>query len=627
MNNMSALNLPMHIIDELKTQNEILVHRDLKHIRGALFEIYMDSTFLVMGRITSSGLNIPTKLNKWFNLPKLKNEKSISVKIDFILVNDDQKKFLNAPTEISGNNYGTYIKLRDVLTTNKITPSQYPLGDLICCKISFDLDDLDFVLKKSYRDALNIIQNSNLNLKFSTLIISGSHLGSDFDIYLNQNKQVIIRQKGITSSSNNLYLSTEIKKYITNLTDYNHKFLCKINNDVQMIVDSSVIQNKEKGLKKNLILPYLNPTKMIEVLITNPELKLSEIAHENYKMKLKLRKNGLPITSFKQNTSPKSDHMNKDFEIQARKLIQKVVLDLGGKSFSEVKLERENKSKENQLSLYNHVDELGIVDFGKKQEILILFEIKSSVATRHKSKKIDRAIAKILNFSRKLNSKNVIPILIVNEDFRYNNEIITEEYGSKLNMILIGQYEFQNLVRNPMNFVNKIKAFDFSEKSSSQNKKKKNLVTSKITNEVILKYKIKLSEIINHKAKIIALKKQTGIGSVFEKCIARKYEESGYEVVNNLIIQLYNRKMEIDVLAMNNNNVILISCKNMSQVKKIDYLTQRIKESANLIEHRANLLGIDSARVHVKVNSSVFPKIKEKFNGSWSSKLLISIEK
>lgn len=394
-----------------------------------------------------------------------------------------------------------------------------------------------------------------------------------------------------------------------------------------MIVESSIIHNKEKGLKKTILLPYTNPSKIVEILIMNPQLKLSKIAIENYDIKMKLRKMGLPIISFKQNSSPKSNHVDTVFEKRVRKLVKKIICDLKGKVFSEVELVRESRILENKSTTKYYADELGLIHFNEiDTEFLLLFEIKSSFQKRYKSYKIDSAISKIINFSKSLNSSNIVPVMIFNEDLIYNNVIITDEYGSNLNMILIGQSKLQYFLKNPEALSHKIKSFCLKEKKSSR-KEDKHFLSCPPTNEVLLKHKGVLSKVITNKAKVIGFRQFSGKGKIFEECIANRYEVAGYDIVSNLLLHLNKRKMEIDILAMRDKEVILISCKNMNSVLNLDYLTIRIGEAANLTQHRTDLLGFEKANVHIKTNSKVYDIVKRKFNGYWSPKIEIFIEK
>ena len=612
------------------SKNEILVYKDMKPNRRTFFEVYTDTTFLVSGIITEPGLHIPNKLHNWFNLPKTKDDKSIIVSADYLFSNCKKyKKYLKTKSEIYNNNYGTYIRPNNVTCNNSKAIEKFQQGEMVSCKISFDSFDRGFVIKDDYKETLSFIQNASLDLMSVKLIISGSNYNSNFDIYINSENNIIIRHKGLASHTNNLTLSTEINKYIDNLFDSNHKFLCKINNEFQLIVDSSIIHNKEKGLKKTILLPYTNSSKTVEILIMNPQLRLSKIAIENYNMRVKLRRIGLPIISFKQNTSPKSNHVNAVFETQVRGLIKKLISNLDGERFSEVKLVRESRVKGNISTTKYYVDELGLIDLDEEDtKFLIIIEIKSSIPKRQKSHKIDTAISKIINFSKKLNSTNVVPILIVNEDFRFNNEIITSEYGSRLNMILIGQSEFQYFLENPKALIQKIKSFCLKEKNSSQKENRNdNFIASIVANNVLSKHKEILSKTITEEAKVIGTRRYSGKGMLYEKCIAKKYKLAGYDVVTNLLVQLYKRKMELDLLIIKEKEVVLVSCKDMSSVVNLDYLTIRIREAANLIEHRTELLGIQKANVHIKTNPQVFNKINDKFNGNWSSKINIYIEK
>lgn len=627
---MSDIDFQKFVIGVSSSKNEILVYRDMKPNRRTFFEVYTDTTFLVSGLITDPGLHFPKKLHNWFNLPKSKDDRSIIVNVDYLFANSKKyKKHLKIKSEIYNNNYGTYIRPNNVTCNNSKTVEKFQQGVMVICKISFDFYDREFVIKDDYKETLSFIQNASLDLKSVKLIISGSNCNSNFDIFLNNENNIIIRHKGLTSPTNNLTLSTEINKYIDNLFDSNYKFLCKINNEFQLIVDSSIIHNKEKGLKKTILLPYTNSSKTVEILIMNPQLRLSKIAIENYNMRMKLRRIGLPIISFKQNTSPKSDHVNVVFEKQVRGLIKRLISDLDGERFSEVKLVVESMVKENISPPKYYVDELGLINVNEvRTKFLLLLEIKSSIPKRQKSHKIDTAISKIINFSKKLNSTNVVPVLVVNEDFRFNNEIITSEYGSKLNMILIGQRDFQYYLKNPKALIQKIKSFCLKEKNSSQRGNNNDNFSSSIaTNSLLSKHKEILSKTITEEAKVIGIRRYSGKGMFFEKCIAKKYKFAGYDVVSNLLVQLYKRKMELDLLAIREKEVVLVSCKDMSSVLNLDYLTIRIREAANLVEHRTELLGIQKTNVHIKTNSQVFNKIKNKFNGNWSPNIKIYIEK
>ena len=623
---MSDVEFQEFVFGELDIKDEILIYRDMKPNRRTFFEIYADGSFFISSTITKAGLHLPVKLHNWFNLPKKRSDSSMNADVDYTFFNTNgTESLLSIKSEIYNNNYGTYVRPLIDLEQNMEISKKFKLGVLVKCKITLKVNEKK-VQRNQFKEALKLIQDTNLDLKSSKLIISGNNFETKFVIYLNSDENVIIRQKGTKTPTNNLPLSTEINKYIGNLFDSNYKFLCKINNEIQLVVCSSIEKRKDRGLKKSILLPYTNSSKQVEIMITNPNLKLSEFALENYDMRLKLIKMGLPIISFKYNTSPKSEHVDREFEKQARSLIKKVILSLNGESYSEVELIREKNENENKLTTKYYADELGLINL-KEKKVLILFEIKSSIQKIQKSNRIDVAISKIKNFVYKLNSSKVLSVLIINEDIRYKDKIITSEYGSSLNMIIIGKEDLNHYLNNHLLLKQKIQNLLIKRNNTQDVKRNSRLISKKVTNEILLKHKDILTSTLNPKAKINRIRYFSGQGAIFEKHIANQYENNGFEVITNLMIQLFRRNMELDLVTIRKKEVILISCKNMSRVRKIEYLITRIKENANLIEHRLKLLRIKKANIHIKVHSSVYNIIKNKINGYWVPNVFILIEK
>ena len=105
-------------------------------------------------------------------------------------------------------------------------------------------------------------------------------------------------------------------------------------------------------------------------------------------------------------------------------------------------------------------------------------------------------------------------------------------------------------------------------------------------------------------------------GGDFENEIQLIFEKEGYDVVSNLLISYYNRKMEIDLVCFKNNEITLISCRNATNVKCLMSLKLDLKQKACKIEYRKFLLNADEAKLYVKVTPEIFQNVRD-FEGLW----------
>jgi len=106
------------------------------------------------------------------------------------------------------------------------------------------------------------------------------------------------------------------------------------------------------------------------------------------------------------------------------------------------------------------------------------------------------------------------------------------------------------------------------------------------------------------------------IGCEFEREVFELLINEGYSVASNLVISHYNRRMEIDMMAFNNDQLIAISCRNALDVNCLMSFRLDIKHKANKIEHRMRLLNADSARLYIKVTKENYNRLVD-FEGTW----------
>ncbi len=101
-------------------------------------------------------------------------------------------------------------------------------------------------------------------------------------------------------------------------------------------------------------------------------------------------------------------------------------------------------------------------------------------------------------------------------------------------------------------------------------------------------------------------KRKRGKGTAYEHEIRKKLIKNGYQVASNVMLSNLSKPFEVDHLAFKNNAITLVSCKDRRNISYEPDLPHLIREAANVLEFRKNLLNIDTAILYVKVNPNFF---------------------
>ncbi|MGC9778229.1 MAG: NERD domain-containing protein [Candidatus Heimdallarchaeota archaeon] len=111
-----------------------------------------------------------------------------------------------------------------------------------------------------------------------------------------------------------------------------------------------------------------------------------------------------------------------------------------------------------------------------------------------------------------------------------------------------------------------------------------------------------------------------GAGKNFEQETRVELENEGYEVISNVKLSQKEIDIELDHIAIKDDELTIVSCKDQSDYKNPQKLAQHIKESASVLEHRMNLLNFDNALLFVKVMPKYYENMGNKFSNYYQIK-------
>ena len=77
-----------------------------------------------------------------------------------------------------------------------------------------------------------------------------------------------------------------------------------------------------------------------------------------------------------------------------------------------------------------------------------------------------------------------------------------------------------------------------------------------------------------------------------------------------------NRRIEIDMIAFKEEELVVISCRNALDVKCLMSFRLDIKQKAHKLEYRMHLLNADAARLYIKVTKENYDQLVT-FEGTW----------
>jgi len=199
--------------------------------------------------------------------------------------------------------------------------------------------------------------------------------------------------------------------------------------------------------------------------------------------------------------------------------------------------------------------------------------------------RIPNKLARLLYLKSKLGNQNIIPVVVFNHDIKINNSITTKQFGKHAKVILIGKSEFQTIETNQIILLDRINEFTMENK----------------TREKKAIFENPNIEITGHRI-------SNNQGSEFEKYVGNILENENQKVISNALIRCYGKDFEIDHLAVKNEEVTVVSCKDRSNWNSTT-LNEEIKHYLINLLFRKNILGTQKGRLFVKTKNGMLDKI------------------
>jgi len=150
------------------------------------------------------------------------------------------------------------------------------------------------------------------------------------------------------------------------------------------------------------------------------------------------------------------------------------------------------------------------------------------------------------------------------------------------------------------------------------------LLSIKPTLRNFIPYQQFLREILPINVRIIGTQKPQNKGVDFEKVIKDQLEDEGFTIVPNVVFYYSGRTFEVDLIGLKERELLLISCKNMSSTTSSSQAEENIKDAANILAFRKEILNASYARLYVKPNLDNKEELLEVFQlGFWTDKIKI----
>ncbi|MHA1364957.1 MAG: hypothetical protein ACTSP5_00905 [Candidatus Heimdallarchaeota archaeon] len=570
-----------------------LLYKIEKKIRGSLIEIFTDGTVKITSKTSKYGMNIPAPLLQWKKTPQ-SGEDTIQIKADFEVIDERNLKmvFQEIECEIYHNNYNSYIRpLKEIDDQNKVRKLMKENSILTCVIHGIKGRRAQLISTEHYKQAVKLRNQFDFKQRNTLKLITyGGMQKTAFTIYTSEEKDVFIEVSGRMDSKGFLVLSSELGRYIKKWFEIEELCVCSINGN-EPIVLSTVVRERPSidfKLSKEVNIPYYGKKKMVKILLSSDKYQLTDQVKKDNEIKEILLKNNFLIKSFKTNSKPDT-HYNEEIMKRFQQTIQKGLdqyQDLS--NYSEVEMVL-SESKQNIAGLEKHTfDEIALLK-DKGQLYLIVIEYKTSFYERDRFRHLETAFAKLVHFTRKINEKMIVPILIVNSNMVHQNGCSIKQIYNGFGVEIILLNDFLKMEKKPQLLQELIKR-KIEEKSYSNR-----------------------NENYSKELHFIGHLKSNNAGTDFEKQVKEILENEGLQTTSNMLYSFRGRRFEIDHVASDNEMEIMISCKNRSSVRTYWRTITDIVDSINVLELRKRIFGYKKARLYVKVPQQYKPKIQELF--------------
>jgi len=612
--------------NELKNSDKIIFRNNKRKV-GIDYTIYTNRKIIGhTTNITNKGITVPLEIGNYFVLPKTVEER-LSIEVHFQFTSSAGKKlvFSNVCCDVyvereAYKNRQKKKFLRDVVYLKPKEKDK--LDDLRLAmktynKIRYTIDKqllpTDYYLKAM--EIRNTIPD-DFDISTMELITSGGLQKAQFEIYQNEKGQLFVRTNTSIRIWGKITLSAELNNHIEDFFCYD-LLLCKKDEEEPIIIKT--LPREIEGRKVfEIRFPHFSNTKEnVTIIFTHPTFSLTKLTKMDYQTKIYLRKIGYPIKAF-YSQFYNGGHIDTEIELAMREMVKQALTSTDKRIYPDVQITIDNPN-ENEIGNKHAFDDF-IVD--ESDNSLILIDYKTSF-TRTKHVEIDSAIAEMEHFKRKLGN-NIAVIIIMNDDLFKQNKIITSKFGRKNNIVLIGKTELEAMLSNPTLLLEKINLFKekiISSLEINEIQQHNNLVESfnnlsEPKNRIFQKYRLQIIEKIPEFVRIISTLQINTKGRKFEQEVQKILEDEDYDVVTNVLLGYFDRKMEIDLMGFKGDKMIIVSCRDASGVKCLRSFRLDIKQKVNKIEHRKLFLNADAAFMYIKTTREVYQQLKE-FEGTW----------
>ncbi|NPD90558.1 MAG: hypothetical protein HGN29_17740 [Asgard group archaeon] len=601
-----------------------IIYRNQKRKVGIEYTIYSDET--IIGEtvsITSSGIRIPQEIGKYFHLPTEQDER-IEIIVDIKVCSSiEDSVFENIASEIYLQKiaYPDRKKrkvLRDVVFLKPKEPSILKSIRFLAkhqSRIRYiihkQLDPSAYFLNvKSLRDLTPI----DFDITSLELIVTGGLQSARFEIYRDYTNQLFIRMDTSIRGYGKVTLSSELDYHLASFFDYDF-FVCKKESEQPMVIPTLPREIDQRKVMEISFPHMAKKKKDTTIIFTHPNLTLRPSTITDYQKKCLLKEMGFPIKSYHSNYIT-GQHKEPEVEEAMRKLIQKTFSTSKQLRNSEVQLVIDSPH-ENEVGNKHTFDEI-IID--ERDNSLLIIEYKTSF-TQNKYGEVDKAIAELEHFRRKLGGKVFLVLLMDDDLFNSKREIITQQFGERNNILLIGKHDLEVFYLHPELLLERINSFKQRKETIKKIpfKKETQLYKSLLKlseSQVINKHTDFLLKKLPLNYRVISILNGLHSGADFEQQVQALLMNEGFAVLSNVLIGYYSRKMEIDHFGFKNDTLTIISCRDASNVSCLMSLKLDIKQKACLLEHRKFLLNADYARLYLKVSQKVYNKVKH-FESTW----------
>jgi len=625
---------------ELVKEEDILLFESEKTVRGTSLQIYADGKIVFRGSGNRIGIKITNDTKKWKIIPKIEDDYELIVYANYEWTDCEGNtiRVENIKSKIYSDKYYTLIK---PIEENSVITTRMIDNQLVTCEILGFIDGIEQIPSTQYlKQARNLILKSNLkNIEKAIKILKGGKFATQYEIFMDKDGKIYIKHSGIMNRWGWFRLSSEFFNIFENWNQ-DDLFCCSVNGTKPLIIQGRVLVRSTGKLSKSLVFPKYAPKENVEIIFTNPNLKLNTKILSDLKLRNRLKEAGIKVNQLVSNTKNVETHADPILEQELYNLLSEVVKLIDKSSI----LFEVDLTSENELLYCDEGDGMccDVVIFSKskifKKMPLIIIEFKAPL--NHSPVQLRSAIASMKHMQRRLGYEKVIPIVVYSQDIYSKNKIITREYGESLGIILLGPSDISKYKLNPVrllnriiNFMNKtnpITKLQQSEKSKIK-LNKSSIKRLKETNRmkelaILKKYEKLINCTLPDDVEITNLKSQSGKGGIFEEEMRKELEDKGYDVISNAIVSNGLYLAEIDLIAFKGDEIIIISCKDRSDYKDHPMLISHLRNDLNQLEMNMGFTNIKNGIYFGKVKPEYREEIKKRFhNKKWSEGLDIDI--